>query len=174
MTENTLPINPSLYREYASKAVYGYCYSKFGNFLTAEDYEDIISDTVLKMWKYRDSYDPSKAEPATWVGTIARNLLFTYADRKKRSKAIFGECPTDESGHCLVEAVGDLDSDRDLNYRDSFESFESCLSKDREVEILRLRVEGYDTESIADICGLSVKQVYALWHKLKGKLSHAA
>ena len=174
MSQKTLSINESRYRDYASKAVFGYALTRFGNFFSDCDYEDIISDVVYRMLKYRDSYDSSKSEFQTWVGTIARNTVNTWARHMKDRSSISGRILSDEDGQPLADVIGDLDADRDLSFNDCLERLFAATGNDYERELLSYKIEGFDTEEIAKATGQSVKQVYMRWFRLKNRLFPAA
>jgi len=44
-----------------------------GRYLSAEDVEDLIQDTILKAIRSHGTFDPSKAKVSTWTGAIAFN-----------------------------------------------------------------------------------------------------
>ncbi|MBL6432462.1 MAG: sigma-70 family RNA polymerase sigma factor [Alphaproteobacteria bacterium] len=35
--------------------------------------EDVMQDAYLRVWRYADGFDPTRAAPVTWLVTIARN-----------------------------------------------------------------------------------------------------
>lgn len=45
--------------------------------------EDITQEAMVLVWRRADQFDPSKASPATWIFTIARNLSI---DRFRKSR----------------------------------------------------------------------------------------
>lgn len=45
--------------------------------------EEILQETMVRVWRAAATFDPSRGRPETWVTTIARNLLVT-AMRKQR------------------------------------------------------------------------------------------
>ncbi|MBR6414796.1 MAG: sigma-70 family RNA polymerase sigma factor [Bacteroidales bacterium] len=177
MTGKGLTINESQYWEYAATAVYGYARKTFGNFFTKEDYEDIIGEVVYKMYRYRDSYDPSKSETTTWVGTISRNAVHTWARNKMNRRGISQSMElgfASDGTIRTVETAGDLDTDRYLLYGDTLSGFNSSLSDENEKVLLSLKVDGFDTDEIAQMLGVPKSKVYSDWFKLKRKLSSAA
>jgi RNA polymerase sigma factor (sigma-70 family) len=40
---------------------------------TETEAEELVQETMLKVWRRADQFDPTKAAPATWVFAIARN-----------------------------------------------------------------------------------------------------
>lgn len=44
--------------------------------------EEILQETMVRVWRAAATFDPSRGRPETWVTTIARNLLLT-AVRKR-------------------------------------------------------------------------------------------
>ena len=73
-----------------------------------------------------------------------------------------------------VETAGDLDTDRYLLYGDTLSGFNSSLSDENEKVLLSLKVDGFDTDEIAQMLGVPKSKVYSDWFKLKRKLSSAA
>lgn len=47
--------------------------------------DDLTQDVMVSLWRRAESYDPSKASPATWIYTIARNQQID--DYRKASRA---------------------------------------------------------------------------------------
>jgi RNA polymerase sigma-70 factor (ECF subfamily) len=36
--------------------------------------EDVLQEAYVRIWRYADRFDPSRASPITWMATIVRNL----------------------------------------------------------------------------------------------------
>jgi RNA polymerase sigma-70 factor (ECF subfamily) len=69
--------NPQQFRavvEHFQHAVFGFL-GRMG--FTQADAEDIAQEVFLKVWRYRASYNPAKAQVSTWLFTIARNTAIT-------------------------------------------------------------------------------------------------
>lgn len=48
-----------------------------------EDADELVQETMLRVWRSAARYDPSRASVASWVFTIARNLRIDRARRKR-------------------------------------------------------------------------------------------
>lgn len=53
--------------------------------------EDIVSETFLKAFEHRDSYDPKKGALSTWLFTIAQNCAVSYGRRQNRLVPLHSE-----------------------------------------------------------------------------------
>lgn len=70
-----------MYDTYYSR-VFNFVYFRVVNRAAAED---IVSETFLKAFENRDSYNPDKGALSTWLFTIAGNCAVSYCRRQKRS-----------------------------------------------------------------------------------------
>lgn len=55
---------------------------------TAEVAEDVAQDALLTVWRKAAQFDPSRASPAAWIYTIARNLRIDRLRQHKRAKRL--------------------------------------------------------------------------------------
>jgi RNA polymerase sigma-70 factor (ECF subfamily) len=48
--------------------------------------EEVVQDTMIRVWRKASMYDPSKAKASTWIFTIARNRRIDLIRKNSRSE----------------------------------------------------------------------------------------
>lgn len=57
-----------------------------GQGLGAQEAEELAQETLLKVWRKSEDFDPTKASASTWIYTIARNLRIDMARKSSRRR----------------------------------------------------------------------------------------
>jgi RNA polymerase sigma-70 factor, ECF subfamily len=57
-----------------------------GQGLGAQEAEELAQETMLKVWRKSEGFDPTKATASTWIYTIARNLRIDMARKSARKR----------------------------------------------------------------------------------------
>ena len=177
MTENRIPINPTQFRNQATKAVLGYIRKQYSKFFSEEEMEEMISEVVLRMWRARDSYDSGKGTLSTWVGIIAKNVVRSAAEAKANRSSISGEFEDGEiQDNCTYSLYRSQDfaADRELLFEEMQERLFSKLKSDRYQRFLAWKIEGLDASEMAEREGITVEAVYMVLFHLKQRLLQAA
>ena len=73
--------DPFAHPEEVIRRLYGYVAYRIGS---GTDAEDVVSATIERALKYRDSYDPGKGSPAAWLAGIANRRIADYIDGRAR------------------------------------------------------------------------------------------
>jgi RNA polymerase sigma-70 factor (ECF subfamily) len=151
----------SLYRQNREK-VFGYLRKKINS---SEDAEDLLSQVFLEASRCAERFDPEKASEATWLFTIARNLL------NRRLRDLYTR-----RNIARFEPIGDED------YADKAEEIEGFIRTDelavllgslddtrRSIVILSF-YHGLSPAEIAGKMGLSYVNVCTLKSRALGEL----
>ncbi|PWC39018.1 sigma-70 family RNA polymerase sigma factor [Azospirillum sp. TSO35-2] len=78
--------------------------------MPAQKAEDLAQDTLLTVWRKASLYDPARAEPASWVFTIARNLRIDALRRERHPEVSDDELLEHEDERPRADDL--LDGDR--------------------------------------------------------------
>ena len=124
--------------------------------------EDVTADIFARAWSRRQSYDPRKGTPSTWLWAIARNLV---TDRLRRRRL------------AEVELSADLPSSDDplaeVSRQEEWEQVWGALTRlpavDQEIIALRFGA-GHTNRSIAGLLGLSEANVAQRLRRALGKV----
>lgn len=166
-----------IFNEAAETAVKRYVYRQFRSFFTKEDIEDLVSDTICKMWKARERYDPERGEFDAWTATIARNVVLTAARSKVRRNGVFSEVKKGEvvDDQTLAGRIGfSDDADGQLIADEMEEGFFEVLARERERRFLAWMLDGLDATEMARREGITLNNAYVVIHGLRRKLRNSA
>jgi RNA polymerase sigma factor (sigma-70 family) len=121
---------------------------------TRADAEDLTQQTFERALRAWSRYDPSRAAVATWLLTIARNLLIDHlrADRSSRRQPL-DDLDTGHDALVAPEIQPDLGLEPDLEH-----ALSSLGAREREIIALRFGGELSGPE-IAELTGLSLANV---------------
>lgn len=177
MTANNFPIAASQYRSFAARAVNNYIGKFFRGYFTEVEVEDIISDTVLRMWRARGRYDSSKGELTLWVWIIARNVVLNTAKAKavrggKRVEFEGDDLPSEKDYATLVGVAPS--ADRDVMGREFHQGLYDSLSTDREKRYLGGLILGLKASEMAEREDVSLNGAYTAVHTVRKRLQAAA
>lgn len=119
--------------------------------------EDLAHDVLLRAWKYRSRFDPSKGNLGQWLSGIARNQWFDVTKQRGREF---------ELKHPELLPADDRES---LLDRPNVERCFSRLSEE-EQQLFQLRADGYTYGEINEKTGRTVDALTNAFRKLAEKL----
>lgn len=128
--------------------------------------EDVVQETMLRLWKAAPDWQVEGAQPATWAWRVAANLC-TDRLRRRRTDTLEPEMePADDVPGREAEMQG----------RARMAALERALDtlpeRQRLAVVLR-HLEGHGNPEIAEIMGLSVEAVESLTARGKRALARA-
>jgi RNA polymerase sigma-70 factor (ECF subfamily) len=142
--------------------VYGFVAYRIGNRAEAEDLTQETFERALKAWR---RFDPSRAQPRTWLLAIARNLLVDHyrRDRSKLHRHV-GEGGVTEEQLPAAEGPESAGGSPELA-----NALATLSQRDREVVALRFGADLRGPE-IADLLSLTLANVQQILSRSLRKL----
>ena len=129
--------------------------------LNREDAEDVTAETFLAAYNCYDSYDPSKASPATWLSRIAHNKAVNLL----RSSAYTRQTELTESEDKAIEGNDYTDAeDRDM----VLSLYDKLTPEERELLNMRYVMDLKDRE-VGMMIGVPEKTVNKRYQRLLAK-----
>lgn len=124
-----------------------YCRALFGVLLKIvrdqELCEDLLQESFVKIWRYADKFDPSKASLYTWMLNITRNHAIDYL-RSKRNK-------NQQQNQGIDNFVYALESDRTFDPQHiGLNTLVDQLPKEQKQIIQWSYFEGYTQQEISE------------------------
>lgn len=172
------PNDPGCFRAMAQQAVDSVLGCKgFRAFFSSTECEDLVSDVVVRMLVALDSYDPEKGIPEQWIWVIARNLVYSEAKKKKRQRTCFGnvsDCEADDDFAFGTARIDEFGTDRQLLAEETREACFARLKSEKDKQLLRLKLDGFKNDEIAEIMGLTRSQLNMRVFHLRRRLHDAA
>ena len=140
----------------AIRSIYAYVAYRIG---PGHEAEDVVSETIERALRYRDSYTPSKGSPTAWLIGIAKRCLLD-ASRVRLNPASGFEAADDWADDVAGVAVRRIDLQRALARLD-----------EREQELIALRYgAGLTAREIGEIVQLRPNTVDVTLHRALARL----
>ena len=144
--------------------VYGYAYRMLQQ---AQDAEEVVQETYLKIWKEAASYE-SDGKPMAWVFTIARNYCYMSLRKRQRlSEESFEELQEQEG----KEEPGELCQELELapERQTLLDALMQLKEKERQIVLLH-KVSGMKHREIAELFQMPISTVLSVYHRAMKKL----
>ena len=143
--------------EEAIERLYAYAAYRLG---PGADAEDIVSETIERALRYRDSYDPSSGSPIAWmIGIANRCIADTLSERARRV-----DTPVDD-----LEDVQPDFSSQIVARSEIREAVAGLEERDRELIALRYGAD-LSAAEIGRVLDLRTNTVEVALHRALGKL----
>jgi RNA polymerase sigma-70 factor (ECF subfamily) len=147
--------DPLAHPEQSIRRVYAYVAYRIGD---GPDAEDVTSETFARALRYRDTFDPSKGDPVSWLIGIARRCLAAHFAERDQALA---EAPEQAAPGNLVD-----DSVRRLELARAVATLDE---RDRELVALRYGAD-MTAKQIAEVLGQRANTVEVALHRVLRRL----
>ncbi|MDG2406534.1 MAG: sigma-70 family RNA polymerase sigma factor, partial [Paracoccaceae bacterium] len=82
--------------KYAFKVIFGHFAPRLKSFIMGQGTdpqlaEEVVQETLIKVWRKAEQFDPAKASASTWVYTIARNVRIDLLRKSNRPEPDIGD-----------------------------------------------------------------------------------
>lgn len=101
-----------------------------------ESAEEVVQDTLLRAWRNADRFDPDRGSEATWLFSIARNLVVDRLRRRGARPRSTRVAPDDELAATVDGELGELEVDRLLETWQLADAMADLSDEHREAIVL--------------------------------------
>lgn len=140
--------------------------------VSASDFDDLVQNILVKLWRSIASYDPDKARFRTWLGVVVRNAVFDqFAETQRHRKLLQHEL---ESLQMLEqEPASEIEQLIEKEWADyvtnlAMERIEKLFSEEA-VKSFTMSLDGTSAKEIAEELNLSPDSVYTLKSRVKAR-----
>lgn len=140
--------------------------------VSTSDFDDLVQNVLVKLWKSIASYDPDKARFRTWLGVVVRNAVYDqFAETQRRRKLVENES---EALHRLEKGPA---SEIEQLIEQEWAEYVSSLAMERieklfsteAVKSFTMSLDGSSAKEIAEQLNLSTDSVYTLKSRVKSR-----
>lgn len=142
------------------KVAYMYCRDR-------DDRQDLVQEMLIQVWRGYERFD-GRVQFSTWMYRIAVNVAITHYRSERRR--VRDTVPLEEYGLDIAAADALFDHDSD-NMRALRQMINGLDELNRALILLFL--EGFSSEEIAEVVGISASNVSTRINRLKTKLQAA-
>lgn len=140
--------------------------------MNSADFDDLVQDILIKLWKKLKTYDDEKGQFRTWLYTVIRNAVYTYFDSIKRQRELL-----EIERHSAEALRSQSDSDLEKLIDEEWTKYLTSYAFDRvrsfftgkAIEVFSLSLDGYSAEEIAKRMNLKRDTVYTLRNRVKAR-----
>ena len=140
--------------------------------VSASDFDDLVQNVLLKLWRSIASYDPGKARFRTWLGVVVRNAVFDQFSETKRHRKL--QQQELESLQMLEkEPASEIEQIIEQEWAEyvtnlAMERIQKLFSEEA-VRSFTMSLDGASAAEIAEELKLSPDSVYTLKSRVKSR-----
>ena len=140
--------------------------------VSSSDFDDLVQNVLLKLWRSIASYDPEKARFRTWLGVVVRNAVYDqFAESKRHGKLLEHELNymqrLESDNASEVERLIEQEWAQYVTNL-ALQRIEKLFSKEA-VKSFTMSANGDSAKVIAAELNLAVDSVYTLKSRVKAR-----
>ncbi|MEM7312780.1 MAG: sigma-70 family RNA polymerase sigma factor [Planctomycetota bacterium] len=141
--------------------------------VAAGDFDDLVQNVLLKLWRSIASYDATKARFRTWLGVVVRNAVYDqFAETQRRRKLL------EQEREALQRLEQESPSEVERWIEQEWAGYVTSLAMERieklfsekAVSAFTMSHDGVAANEIATKLNLSNDSVYTLKSRVKARL----
>lgn len=135
---------------------------------SSSDADDLLQDSLLRAWRFRNSFDPSRGDAKCWMKTIVRNThanrcASTDSQNRSRDGLAIVVAISDSMHSCPEAAV--LRSEHESEIRAVVHAAIDALPSEQAVAVRMCDIEGLSYAEIARRTGVPMGTVMSRIHR---------
>ena len=140
--------------------------------VSKSDFDDLVQNVLVKLWKSIASYDPNKARFRTWLGVVVRNAVYDeFTQTQRQRKLLQNEL---QSLQMLEqEPASEIEQLIEQEWADYVTSIAMAriekLFSEEAVNSFTMSLNGTSAKEIAEELNLSPDSVYTLKSRVKAR-----
>lgn len=138
----------------------------------SNDFDDLVQNVLLRLWKSLASYDPGKGRFRTWLGVVVRNAVVDhFAETRRRGKLM-------EQGQAFFQMLNETPpSEIEQRIESEWVRYVTDLALERirkvfsgeAVAVFTMSLNEKPAKEIAEELNLTVDSVYTLKSRVKAR-----
>jgi RNA polymerase sigma-70 factor (ECF subfamily) len=140
--------------------------------VNADDFDDLVQDILVKLWKNLKCYEAGEATFRTWLAKVVRNMVYDYFNKEKRRFERLGQVH-EISIRLHDSSPGELEAMIEKEWITHLSRLAmSRLNKvfsGGALKVFTMTLEGDSSETIATKLNLKTTSVYTLRNRVKSR-----
>ncbi|SDU01654.1 sigma-70 family RNA polymerase sigma factor [Stappia sp. ES.058] len=111
--------------------------------------EDVMQEAYLRVWRFADGFDVTRASPVTWLATVARNAAIDAVRARGRAGAMFDSARDGDDEDPMMRVADPTEHPAPWD----LEALKACLASletDHRRCVLLAYYEGYSREDLSE------------------------
>ena len=140
--------------------------------IPADDFDNVVQEILIKLWKNLKSYDKEKSKFRTWLAWVVRHAVYDYLRREKRQSTIM-ENQLDVAHQLHQTSSSEIDSIIEKEWiahisNLAMQRMEKVFTG-KAVEVFTMSLSGASPEEIAEKLDLKIATIYTLRNRVKAR-----